>query len=311
MSGDAVPSIAVAVATLGKSPVLQQALAAIDQQRDQHQIDLVVLSQGQLEPSALEAIQRFANQHIKEPEPLGFAAANNICLRSVLASKTPPEFVALVNDDAVLSPGWLATLVASLEAQPEAASAQGLNLEPTTGEGEQLVDGAGIEWNARRQAVQIGHGQPARSFEHAQGAQTRFGVSATAALYRTAALRACAGPNHIVFDPTLDTYYEDVDLACRLRRAGWSALVVPAATCTHAGSSSAPSARQRLLIANRHLVLARHLGRSYLLAAPLLALRDLIDFGAHALSGWARVLRLLPGYLNWRRALPLSTRTTR
>ncbi len=53
------------------------------------------------------------------------------------------------------------------------------------------------------------------------GVEEIFGVSATAAVYRREALRAVASGGE-VFDPRLGSYYEDVDLAGRLRAAGFA-----------------------------------------------------------------------------------------
>ena len=121
---------AVVVATLGRSPVLAQALTAIDQQRDQIDLTLVVVAQGPISADALDTIRSAADQCFEEERPLGFAAANNLAIRSLLKAPRHPDFIALVNDDAILSQNWLHSLIASLESEPDAASAQGLNLQP-------------------------------------------------------------------------------------------------------------------------------------------------------------------------------------
>jgi GT2 family glycosyltransferase len=113
-----------------------------------------------------------------------------------------------------------------------------------------------------------------------------------------------------VFDPRLVTYYEDVDLAIRLRSAGFGALCVPAARAQHAGSLTSLTlgqARWSFLYGNRWLVVARLLGRGFWLRLPLLLLRDLLDLvravttraGSRAggiVFGWGRALRLLPRF---------------
>ena len=115
-----------------------------------------------------------------------------------------------------------------------------------------------------------------------------------------------------VFDAGLFAYYEDVDLACRLRSAGYGALLVPSARARHAGSTSG----RRLALGgwpyiygNRHLVLARHLGRGYGRRLPRVLWRDALDLAGAAgrlepgraagiVAGWGRALRLLPRYLH-------------
>jgi GT2 family glycosyltransferase len=253
---------------------------------------------------------------------VGFATAVNLGLA---AAETP--YVAVVNDDAVVEPGWLRALTEALEAEPRAAAAQGVNLapgEPAT------VDGWGLAWNRWLQAVQLGRGAPPPALSAPP--REAFGVSATAALYRREALLAVdlseerrrrRPPAHfpavfleedlvpppIVFDPLLGSYYEDADLATRLRAAGWTALSVPAARARHAGAATAGAGtwRWRHVYGNRWAVAARLLGRAFWRRLPRMALRDLADLAASlgrgdlrraagVVLGWVRAARLLPAF---------------
>jgi GT2 family glycosyltransferase len=193
----------------------------------------------------------------------GFAAANV----AGLAAAPRAEFVALVNDDAVIDAGWAKALIAELDAHPEAASAQGVVLQWS----EDLVDGAGLAWNRWWQAVQRGRSQAAMKNTEPHEI---FGVSATAAIYRRSALDQ-VGP---LFDDRLGSYYEDVDLAVRLRAAGWTARCVPGARARHAGSTTGRSrGAARLVRRNRYAVLGRALGLGLLPRLPWVVLRDVID----------------------------------
>jgi GT2 family glycosyltransferase len=189
----------------------------------------------------------------------------------------------------------------------------------------EVADGWGLAWNRAFQAVQLGHGEPALPAD--APVREVFGVSATAALYRRAALADVAGvalPGAQVFDERLGSYYEDADLACRLRAAGWTALAVPAARARHAGSATTVSAaalsrsRWASLYGNRYLVTARLLGSRFWPRLPALAWRDGKDL-LRALSsgewtqaggigaGWGRALRRLPDFARrGRPALPMS-----
>jgi GT2 family glycosyltransferase len=66
------------------------------------------------------------------------------------------------------------------------------------------------------------------------------GVSATATLYRRAALEALEALPGVeggaAFDDSFFAYYEDVDLSLRLARAGWRFLCEPRAVARHEGS---------------------------------------------------------------------------
>jgi GT2 family glycosyltransferase len=275
------------VPTLGRSPLLVPALEALRREG----AEIVVVDQGET-PAAIPA--GLADRVLRPGRNLGFAAGTNLGIAAAAG-----EWIATVNDDAIVEPGWLGALVAVLAADPRAAAAQGINLlldDPGT------ADGCGIAWNRGGQAVQIGHGKPAPAAS--SGVREVFGVSATAAVYRREALRAVAAGGQ-PFDAGLVSYYEDVDLAVRLRAAGFRALVVPEARARHAGSLTGRTLsreRWRLIYGNRWRVAARHLGSGFWPRAPLLALRDGVDLArallradgalaAGIVAGWGRALR--------------------
>jgi len=279
--------VVAVVATLGLSPDLTACLDALRREGGD-ELEIVVVAQGDADFAAARAR---ADRVLSFPRNLGFAAANDA---GMAASER--ELVATVNDDVVVEQGWLAALLAVLDREPDVAAVQGVNLRADTG----AVDGCGIAWNRWWQAVQVGRDAP--PLPSTAGEREVFGVSATAAIYRREALGALPGP---VFDPSLGSYYEDVDLACRLRRAGRRALVVAAARARHAGSASGRrlAERSELIYGNRYRVLARHLGAGFWPRLPWIWLRDVVDL-VHALRGrgehrpgaivrgWARALGL-------------------
>ncbi len=155
---------------------------------------------------------------------LGFADAANEGI-----ARTGAPFVLLVNNDAVLAPGYVARLAKSLRENGKLAAAQGLVLS----EDGRAIDSAGLEWNGRGEAVPVLSGAPASAAP--TSAFGVSGVSATATLYRRAALDAVAEEG-AVFEGSYFAYYEDVDLALRLSRAGWRFACEPAAVARHEGS---------------------------------------------------------------------------
>ncbi len=263
------------VPTAGASPWLGECLAALREDGGR-ELGLILVQQG---GAALpEATARLCDEVLRLPESLGFAAAANLGI-----ARLRGDFVALVNDDAVIEPGWCTALVDVLRADATIAAVQGVNVklrEP------HLADGWGIGWNRSWQAVQLGRDEP----PPAASAPPRevFGVSATAAVFRRAALEAVALPGAAIFDPGLESYYEDVDLAVRLRAAGYRALSVPAARARHAGSVTGHTLGRRLtalIYGNRWLVLARLLGRGFWPRLPLVLLSDLRGLASALLRG--------------------------
>lgn len=281
--------VAAVVPTLG-APTLAAALASVRRQGATVEIAVVYQGAGPVP----EAAATFADQVLSFPSPLGFAAAVNA---GIAAVKAP--LLLLLNDDAELLPGWLPALLDALAADSRLAAVQGVDLASVDG----AVSGCGLGWNRWWQAVQLGAGARVPS----GAAREVFGVSAAAALYRRSALDAAAHPTYRggAFDGALDTYYEDVELAARLRHCGGRAACVPAARALHAGGGSAGALggrRLRLVYANRWLALARLLGGELAVEAPRAWLRDVADAARQpsrvpaVLGGWARAARLLPRF---------------
>jgi GT2 family glycosyltransferase len=286
-------TVSAVVPTLGRSPLLIPCLEALRGEG----AEIILVDQGE---TPVEIPAGLADRVLRPGRNLGFAAGTNLGI-----AEARGEWIATVNDDAVVEPGWRAALLAALEADPRAAAAQGVNLQLGAPD---VADGCGMAWNRWWQAVQTGHGRMAPPA--GAGVREVFGVSATAAVFRRAALRAAA-PGGEVFDSRLGSYYEDVDLAGRLRAGGFRALLVPAARARHAGSATGRTLsreRWRLIYGNRYLAAAGLLGRSFWPRLPRMAARDAIDLvkaalrgdgalAAGILSGWTRAARHLPGFV--------------
>jgi len=289
------PRVTVVVPTIGGSPVFEQCLEALSSTRGATARIVVVVDS--LADSTTMPRQLF-DRLVVAPANSGFAVACNLGLTEI---DTP--FAAIVNDDAVIEPHWLDTLLAELEKNPDAAAAQGMNLQMND---PGKIDGCGIAWNRRWQPIQLDHGSD-------QPSETQvseiFGVSATAAVYRSDALTQAAIAAQQIFDPELHTYYDDVDLASRLRAANRRSLFVPEARVYHAGGASTAAAlgwRHRQLYGNRLLVLARLLGRTFWSRLPIILRPDVGDlYRAAAQGDGVRARGILRG---WRRA---ATRLTR
>ena len=288
------------VPSLGEAPAIERVLERLRAELAPVGAALVWVQQGDRPAPELAG---GGERELRLAGRAGFARAVN----AGLAAAPEAERVALINDDLELVPGWLAALLAALERDPGLAAAQGVNLVADRPE---LADGCGIGWNRWLQAVQIDHGAPAPAAGTAPF--EIFGVSATGALYRRAALAEVARARGEILDERLGSWYEDVDLAVRLRGAGWRSLCVPGARALHAGSATGrrrPFARATRLVANRWLVVASLLGRQFPAALARMALRDLVDAGralaagepARALghpAGWMVAAARLPGFVH-------------
>jgi GT2 family glycosyltransferase len=156
----------------------------------------------------------------------GFAKANNVGIQHAADC----DWIALLNPDAFPEPTWLEQLVEAARAQPEYAFFGSRLVDAST---PTLLDGTGDQYHVSGWAWQRDHGR-ARS-EVDEAAQNEiFGPCAAAALYRRDALLEVGG-----FDERYFCYYEDVDLAFRLRLAGHRCLYVPSSAVRHVGAAIA------------------------------------------------------------------------
>lgn len=171
---------------------------------------------------------------IQNPTNDGFARGTNVAIRYALASGRRYSYLWALNTDTIAEPDAVATAVAVLEAAPAAGSAQSLLLGHPN---DRLVDSAGIRLLARGGARDLLHGRAPSLVPGAGGRAGPpvpiFGCCAASAFYRVSALAQIG-----LFDEGLFQTNEDVDLACRLRAAGWTAYLVPASVVRHKGGVS-------------------------------------------------------------------------
>ncbi|MCH9648413.1 MAG: glycosyltransferase family 2 protein [Deltaproteobacteria bacterium] len=309
------PKISAVIPTLGASPHLETCLRALRSDGGE-ELEIVLVDQS---PKPLDLPEELTDQVIRPGKNLGFAEATN---RGIAASKAP--LVATINDDLVIHPNWCARLEQVLAGNPRAAAVQGLQ---TRLGNEREIDGCGIALDHWWQACQLGSEEPANLWSDPETTEI-FGVSATAALYRRSALERVALPQPRLlrlaglpsgrrgprfFDSSLGSYYEDVDLACRLRAAGFRAYRAPGARADHAGSATGnrrPLKRLTQLRGNRYAVVARLLGRTLWLNLPRMLERDTRDLvraclrgqftnAAAILLGLVRAIWLGPRYVHF------------
>jgi GT2 family glycosyltransferase len=185
---------------------------------------VVVVDNGSDDGSADGLEHRFPGVRVLRPgRNLGFAAANNLAAAAVPEA----EWIALVNPDAFPEPGWLAAIARAAAAHP-AYSFFASRL--VSARDPRRLDGTGDVYSASGLAWRRDHGRPVA--EAPAAASEVFSACAAAALYRRDAFLEVGG-----FDESFFCYFEDVDLAFRLRLAGHRCLYVPDAVVHHVGSA--------------------------------------------------------------------------
>ena len=177
-------------------------------------------------------------------ENLGFGRAVN---RGVEAVETP--VVVLVNNDVVCEPDFVERMLEPFSDERVGLVA-GVLVQHDAPE---LVDSAGIELDPTLRSWDRLWNRPLT--EVANGSST-LGPCGGAAAYRVAAWREVGG-----FDDAFFAYWEDVDLALRLRLAGWRSAFAAGARVLHKHSQTlgaASPAQRRLEAFGRGFVLARY-----------------------------------------------------
>ena len=178
---------------------------------------------------------------VENPSNSGFGAGNNLVLRAALAEATPPDYVLLLNPDAALYPGALATMVDFLAAHPEVGLAG-----PRTERGPGQTGATAFRFpgilNQLDEGLHFGPltrllsrwrlAPPPRSEPH----RTDW-LSGGCVLIRRAVLEEVG-----LFDEGYFLYFEEVDLSLRAARAGWESWYVPSAGALHeAGAATGAS----------------------------------------------------------------------
>ena len=184
------------------------------------------------------------------PINLGFCAANN-----ELVQATGAPYVLFLNPDTALRPDCLRLLFAALEAAPPRVAAVGPKLLRSDEAGASVIDSTGMMLSKKnlspcdRGQGEIDRGQYDRPGEY-------FGPSLACALFRREAIAALSLDGKLL-DESFFAYYEDVDLAWRARRLGWTFLYEPRAVCLHRREhphAHGPTLAARAFV-NRYLLL--------------------------------------------------------
>jgi N-acetylglucosaminyl-diphospho-decaprenol L-rhamnosyltransferase len=196
-----------------------------------------VVDNASSDGSAEMVRDEFPHVHlIVSPMNGGYAYANNLALRKILALDPLPSFVLLLNPDTVLPPDALARMLEFFAAHPEAGIA-----------GPKLV----MENGKLDKACRRSFPTPELSIYHVLGLDARFPTSRRFARYemtfcdenqvtevdsvvgafmmiRTQALQQAG-----LLDEAFFMYGEDLDLALRIKQRGWKVYYNPAVQVLH------------------------------------------------------------------------------
>ncbi|HEY0822299.1 MAG TPA: glycosyltransferase family 2 protein [Ramlibacter sp.] len=315
------PSVDVLLVSFNSAHLLGRLGRSLERAADQGiRLRLLAVDNASSDRSGELLRRRFAcDVFIQNEVNVGFGRANNQLLAHVRS-----EYVLLLNTDAFVSPGTIATSVRYMEAHPR-CGILGVRL---TG------DDGGLQPSRRsfptpvttflrrtglERAVSVRGARHDIEEDHAREAECDW-VPGCYYLVRRAVLDDIG-----LFDPRFFLYFEEVDHCRRARDAGWTVTYLPSTSVVHVGGESARSVaglsawRQvsALQVESEVLYMRKHFGRAglgahlalVLLGDAILACKDLLK--GHGPGAALREFRCTR--LTWRlaRATGFGTRATR
>lgn len=214
-------SVTIIVVNFNTGELLQRCLSALETQTFQDFETIVVDNASTDRSTAFIPDASCRVRLVEVGRNSGFAEAMNIGIELAKSSK----WIAALNPDAFPRPDWLENLLAAAEEGHYDFFGSKMLID----DNEAFLDGAGDVYHISGVAWRRGHGKRIR--QTSDSVEEIFGPCAAAALYRRQDLLAIGG-----FDKRFFCYFEDVDLAFRLRLNGKRCAYVPKAVVTHVGS---------------------------------------------------------------------------
>ncbi len=249
-------SVAVTIVTYNSARFIRRCLEYVLEQ-DYSRLEIVIVDNASVDETA-EILREFEDRVrvVHNRENVGFAAAQN---QAIALSKA--DWVLTLNPDVRLTPGFVAMMAASGEADPSVGSVCGklLALSPTFEIPEQpVLDSTGIyftpalrHFDRGSKAVDDGRYE---QFEYV------FGATGAAALYRRTMIDDISVSGEF-FDSDFFAYREDADVAWRAQLLGWKCLYAPLAVAHHVRSVVPANRRSLAPVINMHSVKNRWLMR--------------------------------------------------
>lgn len=213
-------AIDVVIPTFNGRHLLDRCLACLRTQSVNHKV--IVVDDGSSDGTAEHVRSAYPEAIVVEAGAnLGFPAA---CNRGIAVGSG--DAIVLLNNDVEVRPDFLEQLVEPLERDSRLASVAALLVRP-----DGAIDSVGVTVDRTLAGFPRLRGATVSDARRSQPVLT--GASGGAGAYRRSAWEAVGG-----LDEGVVGYGEDVDVALRLRSAGWTATAAPAAVGVHTGSAS-------------------------------------------------------------------------
>jgi GT2 family glycosyltransferase len=208
MTAERDPVVSVIVVSYNRSADLRRSLQAL-LDTGYPALELIVVDNASTDDAAAVASSFPAVKLIRSEINLGFAGGNNLGL-----ARATGEYVALVNNDAVVEPDWIRGLVRYLEAHPGSAAAGG---KAYFWSDQYRVGNRGNPYFSYT-TVDPGTCRAKAHRDTPDQVREVVTLSGCAVMLRRRAIDE-VGP--VFLEPEFFTYYEETDLFARLLARGW------------------------------------------------------------------------------------------
>jgi len=264
---DETPLVTVVVVNYNGQEHLDESLSALCADRSFPRTEILVVDNASTDGS-LEIAQGYAVRLASEvsvrvlrcPVNRGYAGGVNLSL-----AQARGKYLAVLNMDVTVTPGWLTNLIGFLETHPEVGAASPLIV--LAGD-EQLVNAAGQDVHVTGLGFNRGLSRPRPAFGLEPARVS--GIHGGAFVIRRALLEQMGG-----WDESGFLYHEDVDLSWLLRLMGHELYCVPRSVVRHNYVLTMYPEKLFLLERNRCAMLLAHLETASLfLLAPFLVFTE-------------------------------------
>jgi GT2 family glycosyltransferase/glycosyltransferase involved in cell wall biosynthesis len=267
------PELSVIVVSWNSGEGLVGCLNAVRRSADQcaAAIEIVVVDNASGDGSASTAREAGADVVVENPLNVGFVAA---CLQGLALARAP--WLMLANPDLAVEEGFVGAVLRAAASAPEDVAS--LVPDVRFAAAPSIVNSRGIAVDRVGIPAEADAGRRAEALV---APVEVFGASSSASVVRAEALRAVGG-----LEPAYFAYLEDVDVAWRLRKAGYRALIVPDAVALHEGSASLGQEswlKTYLVARNRRILFQLHGPKSL----RVRVLRTVTELGHASVQAWS------------------------